>query len=146
MAALCFTCVHSPLFEIHSGLMRFDHVAGITVNANHCAICVDGCVWLAIPQPTIWQRIGNLSCQGRAGCAGELSHGVGRGCGVGRGRGVGVGLGVGVGVVGVGVGVGVAPVPTKLNLPMRVCQSPLWAYWLMCQKSEPLEGSTSVLV
>ena len=71
----------------------------------------------------------------------------GRGCGVGRGLAVGVGLGVGVGVtVGVGVGVGVPPPPTKLNLPMRVCQSPFWAYWLICQKSMPLEGSTSVLV
>ena len=82
-------------------------------------------------------------------------HGVGRGSGVGRGLGVGVGLGVevalgvAVGVtVGVGVtdGVGVGPPPTKLNLPMRVCQSPFWAYWLICQKSMPLEGSTSVLV
>ena len=58
--------------------------------------------------------------------------------------GVGVTVGVGVGDT-VGVGVGVGP-PTKLNLPMRVCQSPLWAYWLICQKSMPVEGSTSVLV
>src|SRR6266568_8142841 len=78
----------------------------------------------------------------------------GRGGTVGGGRGVGVVLGVGdaIGVavaVGVGdaigvavaVGVGLAP-PTKLNLPMRVCQSPLWAYWLICQKLMPSEGST----
>ena len=84
----------------------------------------------------------------------------GRGGTVGRGRGVGVVLGVGdaigVGVAvavavavadaaAVAVGVGLAP-PTKLNLPMRVCQSPLWAYWLICQKDMPSEGSTSVLV
>src|SRR5262249_36288017 len=74
-------------------------------------------------------------------------RGVGRGLAVGVGRGLGVEVGVGVAVaVGVGVGVGVPPPPTKLNLPMRVCQSPLWAYWLICQKSMPLEGSTSVLV
>ena len=42
--------------------------------------------------------------------------------------GVHVGVAVGVAVdVGVGDGVGLGP-PTKLNLPMRVCQSPLWAY------------------
>ena len=72
----------------------------------------------------------------------------GRGRGVGRGLAVGVGRGLGVEVgvaVAVGVGVGVPP-PTKLNLPIRVCQSPFWAYWLICQKSMPLEGSTSVLV
>ena len=80
--------------------------------------------------------------------------GVGRGLGVGASLGVGVGLGVGVAVavgvavvvaVAVAVGVGLGP-PTKLNLPMRVCQSPLWAYWLICQKLMPSEGSTSVLV
>jgi len=71
----------------------------------------------------------------------------GRGCAVGAGRGVGVLLGAAVGVaVAVAVGVGVGVPPPKLNLPMRVCQSPLWAYWLICQKSMPLEGSTSVLV
>ena len=52
----------------------------------------------------------------------DYSSRYGRGAGVGRGLGVGVPLGVAVGVA-VGVGVGVPP-PTKLNLPMRVCQSP----------------------
>ena len=84
----------------------------------------------------------------------------GRGGTVGRGRGVGVVLGVGdaigVGVAvavavavadaaAVAVGVGLAP-PTKLNLPMRVCQLPLWAYSFTCQKSVPLAASTVVLV
>jgi len=62
--------------------------------------------------------------------------GVGRGLGVGANLGVGVGLAVAVGValavavaVAVGVGVGLPP-PTKLNLPTRVRQTPLWAYWL----------------
>jgi len=68
----------------------------------------------------------------------------GRGGTVGGGRGVGVVLGVGdaigVGVAvavavavaaAVAVGVGLAPPPWKLNLPMRVCQSPPEAYWLI---------------
>ena len=72
------------------------------------------------------------------------STAYGRGGGVGRGLGVGANLGVGVGLavavavalavavavaVAVGVGVGLPP-PTKLNLPTRVRQTPLWAYWL----------------
>src|SRR5438874_12605014 len=75
----------------------------------------------------------------------EISLAVyGRGGTVGRGRGVGVVLGVGdaigVGVAvavavadaaAVAVGVGLAPPPWKLNLPIRVCQMPLWAYWLI---------------
>jgi hypothetical protein len=50
-------------------LVRFNHIASIIVNANHCAMCpaaklrvvncVAECVLLAIPQPTKWQRIGN---------------------------------------------------------------------------------------
>ncbi len=62
---------------------------------------------------------------------------------------LGVGDAIGVGVAdadAVGVGVGLIPPLSKLNLPMRVCQSPLWAYWLICQKLMPSEGSTSVLV
>src|SRR5260370_35326262 len=78
----------------------------------------------------------------------------GRGGGVGRGLGVGIGLGVNVGVgvaegdavgVAVAVGVGLAP-PTKLNFPIRVCPVPLSAYWLICQKASPSDGSISVLV
>jgi hypothetical protein len=61
--------------------------------------------------------------------------------------GVHVGDGDGVAVaVGVGDGVGLGLPPTKLNLPIRVCQSLFWAYWLICQKLMPSEGSTSVLV
>ena len=71
---------------------------------------------------------------------------MGRGLGVGVDLGAAVAVGVAVALgVDVAVGVGLAP-PTKLNFPMRVCQSPPEAYWLICQKSMPLEGSTSVLV
>ena len=51
-------------------------------------------------------------------------------------------LGVAVGVaIGDEVGVGVGePPPTKLNLPMRVCQVPLWAYWLICQNAHAIRG------
>jgi hypothetical protein len=50
-------------------LMRFNQVASRIVNENHSimrpalkllvAYCITGCVRLAIPQPTEWQRIGN---------------------------------------------------------------------------------------
>ena len=72
---------------------------------------------------------------------------MGRGLGVGVDLGAAVAVGVAVALgVAVAVGVGLAPPPTKLNFPMRVCQSPPEAYWLIYQKSMPLEGSTSVLV
>jgi hypothetical protein len=75
-----------------------------------------------------------------------MAVGVGVAVAVAVGVAVGVNVGVAVAVaVAVAVGVGVGLVP-KLNLPMRVCQSPLWAYWLICQKLTPSEGSTSVLV
>ncbi len=35
LAAFCFTGVHSPDFEIARVLVRFDHVAGFIINANH---------------------------------------------------------------------------------------------------------------
>jgi hypothetical protein len=50
-------------------LVRLDHVARVVVNANHGTMlaadklrvtdCIRDCVWLAIPQPTEWQHIGN---------------------------------------------------------------------------------------
>ena len=49
-------------------LVRFNHVARYIENANHSASlavefrisdCVADCVWLAVPQPTKWQRVGN---------------------------------------------------------------------------------------
>jgi hypothetical protein len=55
-------------FEIACVLVCFDHVASRIVNANHSASlavefrisdCVADCVWLAVPQATEWQRIGN---------------------------------------------------------------------------------------
>ena len=55
----------SPLFELALVLMRLDYVASGIVNANHGImrtaekLCVEGCVWLAVPQPTEWQRIGS---------------------------------------------------------------------------------------
>src|SRR5256885_16847897 len=80
-------------------------------------------------------------------CRNQTPEAYGRGAGVGRGRGVGVALGVGdaigVGVadaVAVGVGVGLGPPPSKLNLPMRECQPPPWAYWLIWKKAGPSEG------
>jgi hypothetical protein len=46
-----------------------DNVARIIVNANHSIAgaaeklrvvnCVADCVWLTVPEPTKWQRIGN---------------------------------------------------------------------------------------
>jgi hypothetical protein len=49
--------------------MRLDHVASLTVNANHrivrpaekfrLADCIADCVRFAVPQATEWQRIGN---------------------------------------------------------------------------------------
>jgi hypothetical protein len=59
----------SWFFEITFVLVRFDHVASGVVNANHSImspaekLCVADCVadrvWLAIPQPTEWERIGD---------------------------------------------------------------------------------------
>ena len=59
----------SPLFEIALVLVRFDHIAGYIINANHRTVCaaeklcvIDSVVdrvELAIPQPTEWQHIGN---------------------------------------------------------------------------------------
>jgi len=50
-------------------LVRLDHVASVIVNADHRVMsaavklcvtnCIADCVWLAIPQPTEWQRVGN---------------------------------------------------------------------------------------
>ena len=56
-------------FEIPVVLVRLDHIASSIVNANDSIMrstavlrvidCVADCVWLSIPQPTEWQRIGN---------------------------------------------------------------------------------------
>jgi hypothetical protein len=55
-------------FEIALVLLRLDQIARFIVNANHSAMraaamlrvvdCASDCVWLAVPQPTEWQRIG----------------------------------------------------------------------------------------
>jgi hypothetical protein len=34
MAAFCFTCNTSPIFEIARVLVRLDHIASLIVNAN----------------------------------------------------------------------------------------------------------------
>ena len=57
------------LFEIARVLVRVNHVARVVANANHSIVlptaklrvvdCIIDGVWLAIPQPTEWQRIGN---------------------------------------------------------------------------------------
>src|SRR5438309_875243 len=59
----------SRLFEIARVLVRLDHVASFTVNANHSIMRaaeklsvvdrVADCIRLAIPQPTEWQHIGD---------------------------------------------------------------------------------------
>ena len=49
--------LNSPLFEIARVLVRVDHVASRIVNANHSIIA--DCVWLAVPQATEWQLVGN---------------------------------------------------------------------------------------
>jgi hypothetical protein len=59
----------SPLFEIASVLVRFDHGTGFIVNADDGIMWptvesrvvhrVIDCVWLTVPQRTKWQRIGN---------------------------------------------------------------------------------------
>jgi hypothetical protein len=59
----------SPLLELACVLMGFDHIARFIVNANHSSmsaaekLCVANCVadrvWLAVPKPTEWQRVGN---------------------------------------------------------------------------------------
>jgi hypothetical protein len=56
-------------FEIAFVFVRFDHVASVIVNANHGIMrpavefgvvdCIAEFVWLVIPQPTKWQRIGD---------------------------------------------------------------------------------------
>jgi len=49
-------------FELACVLVRFDFVASCIVNANHGVMlvdCVADWVWLAVPQATGWQRIGN---------------------------------------------------------------------------------------
>jgi hypothetical protein len=58
-----------PIFCSDESGNNLDHVAPRIVNANHgimCAAvlagvadCIAGSVWLAIPQATEWQRIGN---------------------------------------------------------------------------------------
>jgi hypothetical protein len=60
----------SPLVEIASVLVHFDHFASLIENANHSVmrtaekICIADCVadsvWLAIPQATERQGIGRL--------------------------------------------------------------------------------------
>ena len=55
--------------EIARMLVRLDHVARFIVNANHGVVrpaaklrvadCIADRVWLAIPEPAKWQRIGN---------------------------------------------------------------------------------------
>ena len=52
-----------------SMLVRVAHVASVIANANHGAMCptvklcvadcVGHCIWLAIPHPTEWQRVGD---------------------------------------------------------------------------------------
>jgi hypothetical protein len=59
----------SPFMALALVLVRFDHVATIIVNANHSIVraaaklCVVNCiadrVWLAVPQASEWQHIGN---------------------------------------------------------------------------------------
>jgi hypothetical protein len=38
VVARCFTLRSSPLSEIAFVLVRFDHVASIVVNVNHCIV------------------------------------------------------------------------------------------------------------
>jgi hypothetical protein len=50
-------------------LVRFNHVVSFVVNAHHGVVlpavelrvvdCAGDCVWVAIPQPTEWKRVGN---------------------------------------------------------------------------------------
>jgi len=50
-------------------LVRLDHVASRILDANHSTMwaavirrvsdCIAGCAWLAVPQPTEWQRTEN---------------------------------------------------------------------------------------
>jgi hypothetical protein len=53
------------LLEIARVLVRLDHVASLSINANHSVMWptaelrVTDCVWLAVPQATEWERIGN---------------------------------------------------------------------------------------
>ncbi|TMP93668.1 MAG: hypothetical protein E6L08_05095 [Verrucomicrobia bacterium] len=59
----------SPRFEIALVLVRFDHVVSVIVKANHCVMrptaklgvadCISDCVWLTVPEPTQWERIGD---------------------------------------------------------------------------------------
>jgi hypothetical protein len=65
----CWAALRLPLFEIARVLGRLAYVSRIIVNANYSIaraaekLCVAGgvagCVWLAIPQPAEWQRVGN---------------------------------------------------------------------------------------
>jgi hypothetical protein len=53
-------------------LVRFDHVSSFIVNANHSIVrtaeklgvadCVRDRVWITVPEPTKWQRIGDYCC------------------------------------------------------------------------------------
>ena len=59
----------SRLFELARVLVRLDDVASFIINVNHCVVrtaqklgvvdCTADCVWLAVPQPTEWQHVGN---------------------------------------------------------------------------------------
>jgi hypothetical protein len=59
----------SPVSEIALMLMRLDHVARRIVNANHSIVraavellvvkCAADRIRFAVPQPTVWQHIGN---------------------------------------------------------------------------------------
>ena len=61
--------MNSPFFELACVLVRVDHVARRIVNANHSIVCpaeklcvtdcIADCVWLAVPQATEWQLVGN---------------------------------------------------------------------------------------
>ena len=79
MAADALNCSHFDgrvrvtknlrLFGIAGVFVCFDHVASFIVNANHgtmrttaklgVADCIADCIWLAIPQATEWERIGD---------------------------------------------------------------------------------------
>jgi hypothetical protein len=60
---------NSPLFDLARLFVRFDHFPRYIVNANYSimctalefrvADCITECVWLAIPQATEWQRVGD---------------------------------------------------------------------------------------
>jgi hypothetical protein len=72
--ASCSQDCKKQQLALESVLVRLDHVASFIVDADHgvmrtaeklgVADCIADCVWLAVPQATVWQRIANnLRCR-----------------------------------------------------------------------------------